>query len=71
MAKRSSLGGLMSDQSIMINDKIPIVGDLPFLGKFFQSKVKQKRAKNLLFFVTVKGGRSIGESRQSRHVIKS
>ena len=48
------LGGLMSDQSIMINDKIPIVGDLPFLGKFFQSKVKQKRSKNLLFFVTVK-----------------
>jgi general secretion pathway protein D len=48
------LGGLMSDQSIMIDDKIPIVGDLPFVGKFFQSKVKQKRAKNLLFFVTVK-----------------
>jgi general secretion pathway protein D len=48
------LGGLMSDQSIMINDKIPLVGNLPFVGKFFQSKVKQKRAKNLLFFVTVK-----------------
>lgn len=48
------LGGLMSDQSIIIDDRIPVVGDLPFVGKFFQSKVKQKRAKNLLFFVTVK-----------------
>jgi general secretion pathway protein D len=48
------LGGLMSEQSIIIKDQIPVVGDLPFVGRFFQSKVKQKRAKNLLFFVTVK-----------------
>lgn len=48
------LGGLMSDQAVMIDDRIPIVGDLPFVGKFFQSKAKQKKTKNLLFFVTVK-----------------
>ena len=48
------LGGLISDQSIVINDRIPVIGDLPVVGRFFQSKVKQRRLKNMIMFVTVK-----------------
>jgi len=48
------LGGLITDQSSMINDKVPVIGDLPIVGRLFQSKVKQRRMKNMLFFVTVK-----------------
>ncbi len=48
------LGGLISDQSIIIDDRIPVIGDLPVVGRFFQSKVKQRRLKNMIMFVTVK-----------------
>jgi len=48
------LGGLISDQEIMIDDHVPVIGKLPVIGKAFQSKVKQRRMKNMLMFVTVK-----------------
>ncbi|MEQ1749565.1 MAG: Amuc_1098 family type IV pilus outer membrane protein [Prosthecobacter sp.] len=48
------LGGLISDQSIVVDDRIPVIGDLPVVGRFFQSKVKQRRLKNMIMFVTVK-----------------
>lgn len=48
------LGGLISDQSIIIDDHIPVIGDLPLVGKLFSSKVKQRRMKNMIMFVTVK-----------------
>lgn len=48
------LGGLVSDQSIMMDDKVPVIGSVPYVGKLFQSKVEQKRTKNLVMFVSVK-----------------
>ncbi len=48
------LGGLISDNNIMIDDKVPVAGDLPFVGRLFRSKVSQRRVKNMLFFVSVK-----------------
>jgi general secretion pathway protein D len=48
------LGGLITDSSIMIDDKVPVIGSLPVVGKLFQSKVKQRRMKNMIMFVTVK-----------------
>lgn len=48
------LGGLIIDQSTMINDKVPLLGDVPVVGRLFRSKVKQRRTKNLILFVTVK-----------------
>jgi general secretion pathway protein D len=48
------LGGLVSDQSIVIDDRVPLIGSLPLVGKLFQSKVKQRRMKNMIMFVTVK-----------------
>jgi general secretion pathway protein D len=48
------LGGLITDSSTMIDDRVPVIGSLPVVGKLFQSKVKQRRMKNMIMFVTVK-----------------
>lgn len=48
------LGGLVSDQDQIIQDKVPILGDAPFVGRLFKSDVKQRRIRQLVFFVTVR-----------------
>jgi general secretion pathway protein D len=46
------LGGLITSSVNSTKDKVPIVGDLPLLGRFFQSQSKQTDKKNLMIFVT-------------------
>ena len=46
------VGGIVSDTTSTINDKIPILGDIPFIGRFFQSKGTQSSKRNLLVFMT-------------------
>jgi type II secretory pathway component GspD/PulD (secretin) len=46
------LGGLIADQVNTIKDKVPILGDLPYLGRFFRSESKNTTKKNLVIFVT-------------------
>jgi general secretion pathway protein D len=48
------LGGLLREDIQTINDKIPLLGDLPLIGRAFQSKATQSIKKNLLIFVTGK-----------------
>jgi type IV pilus secretin PilQ/predicted competence protein len=47
-----AIGGLMQDESIKSRTKVPIVGDVPILGYFFQSRGNERRKRNLLVFVT-------------------
>jgi len=46
------LGGLISEQIYKIHDKVPMLGDLPFFGKLFQSQSSDSTKENLLIFVT-------------------
>ncbi|HEY9174651.1 MAG TPA: hypothetical protein VI136_20385 [Verrucomicrobiae bacterium] len=46
------LGGLVSENVSNIRDKIPVLGDLPVLGRFFRSESKVARKSNLLIFIT-------------------
>jgi general secretion pathway protein D len=46
------IGGLISSQQISTKDKVPMIGDLPLLGRFFQSQSKSSVKKNLMIFVT-------------------
>ena len=46
------LGGLVKEQSEKIDDKVPFLGDIPFLGRLFRSKVTSRSKQNLLIFVT-------------------
>ena len=46
------LGGLISEDVTRLKDKIPVLGDLPLLGKLFRSESSQTKKKNLVIFVT-------------------
>ena len=46
------LSGLIREDHIERVSKIPILGDIPFLGKLFQSTSRRKQRTNLLIFVT-------------------
>lgn len=46
------LGGLIRDDVQIIDDKVPFFGDLPLIGRLFQSKAEETQKTNLLIFVT-------------------
>ncbi len=46
------LGGLMREDTKTIDDKVPLLGDIPLIGRAFRSKVEQTLKKNLIVFVT-------------------
>jgi general secretion pathway protein D len=48
------LGGLLSETITTIKDQVPMLGDLPLVGRFFRSESKNTAKKNLLIFVTPK-----------------
>jgi len=46
------MGGLTREEVKKVNDKVPVLGDLPFVGRIFQSKGESSSKRNLLIFVT-------------------
>jgi type II secretory pathway component GspD/PulD (secretin) len=46
------LGGLISSSVQSQKDKVPMLGDLPLVGRLFQSQSKVSVKKNLMIFVT-------------------
>jgi general secretion pathway protein D len=46
------LGGLISDNITRVKDKIPVLGDLPLVGRLFRNESSQTQKKNLVIFVT-------------------
>jgi general secretion pathway protein D len=55
------LGGLIREDTQEVNDKVPVLGDFPLIGRLFQSKVNERTKKNLLIFVTARLIRSNGK----------
>jgi len=51
-AQTVMLGGLISEDIRNIKDKLPVLGDLPLVGKLFRSETKVNAKKNLVIFVT-------------------
>lgn len=47
------IAGLVDQRTIDIKDKVPVIGDIPLVGRLWQSKVKETTKKNLIFFLTV------------------
>ncbi len=46
------MGGLVDDNPADTSTKVPVLGDIPFLGAAFRSETKTADKKNLLIFIT-------------------
>ena len=57
------MGGMITEHRISSDDKVPVLGDLPYFGQFFSSKAESTDKRNLLIFVTARlvdpAGRSV------------
>jgi general secretion pathway protein D len=57
------IAGLMKDEKIGTERKVPILGDIPFLGSLFRSREDRVSKTELIFFLTpsvISGGESVG-----------
>lgn len=48
------MGGMIREQITTVDDKIPVLGDLPLLGRLFRNKGEYSQKRNLLIFVTAR-----------------
>ena len=48
------MGGLITEERKAMDDKIPFLGDIPFIGRFFRSHSEWTNKRNLLIFVTTR-----------------
>jgi len=46
------IGGLIRDDTVVVEKKVPLLGDIPILGLFFRKNSKQRVRTNLLVFIT-------------------
>jgi type II secretory pathway component GspD/PulD (secretin) len=46
------IGGLLSETVTKVKDKVPVLGDLPWVGRLFRSESLSSLKRNLLIFVT-------------------
>ena len=60
------MGGLITEQRKAMDDKVPFLGDLPFVGRLFRSHAEQTTKRNLLIFVTTRLVDTQGRELRSR-----
>ena len=48
------VGGIIDNSSVNRTDKIPILGNLPLIGRIFQSQAENSKKQNLIMFVTAR-----------------
>ena len=63
------IGGLTREEVKTVNDKVPVLGNIPLIGKLFQSSAESYSKKNLLIFVSAsivsRGGSPVRETIQN------
>ncbi len=47
-----AVGGLMREDVQKVEDKVPILGDIPIIGRLFQTNAENRIKSNLIIFVT-------------------
>jgi general secretion pathway protein D len=59
------IGGLTREEVKTVNDKIPVLGNIPLVGRLFQSSAESYQKRNLLIFVSAsivsRGGSAVRE----------
>ncbi|CAA9247020.1 MAG: hypothetical protein AVDCRST_MAG42-2029 [uncultured Chthoniobacterales bacterium] len=62
------LGGLMREDVQKVEDKTPILGDIPLVGRLFRSNSEQHLKRNLVIFVTARlinpGGQPVNQTEE-------
>lgn len=48
------MGGLIREEKTGTDDKVPIIGDIPLLGRLFRNETQSNQKMNLIIFVTAK-----------------
>ena len=48
------MGGLITEERKAMDDKVPFLGDIPFIGRLFRSHSEWTNKRNLLIFVTTR-----------------
>ena len=48
------MGGMITEARTQVDDRIPILGDIPLIGRLFRSQYEQSDKRNLLIFVTAR-----------------
>ncbi len=46
------MGGLISEKVQRVKDKVPVLGDVPLIGRLFRSEGSATQKRNLIIFVT-------------------
>ncbi|UCB45005.1 MAG: hypothetical protein JSV25_12410 [Spirochaetota bacterium] len=46
------IGGLIRDDAVKIEQKVPLLGDIPLLGLLFRKEIEQRIRTNLMIFIT-------------------
>ena len=57
------MGGLTREEVRTVNDSVPVLSDIPWIGRLFRSKGESRQKRNLLIFVTanrISPGGSVG-----------
>lgn len=49
-----TMGGMIRDQVTRFDDKVPLLGDIPLLGRLFRSSGERSSKRNLIIFVTAR-----------------
>lgn len=48
------MGGMITEERREVNDKVPLLGDIPLIGRLFRSTYEHSEKRNLLIFVTAR-----------------
>ena len=60
------LGGMIRDEVSVVEDKYPVLGDIPLIGRFFQTKGRNSQKYNLLIFLSCRLVRPDGSPLRER-----
>ncbi len=63
------LGGLLTDKETRLENKVPILGDIPVLGWLFKGFTVSKEKRNLVVFITPKIIRGKNQKSQTRQLL--
>lgn len=69
------LGGLMREDVQKVEDKVPLLGDIPMFGRLFRSSIDQHLKRNLVIFVTARlinpAGEPVNAEDEKEEVVES